>query len=51
MDADLSLGLIYHLKRQSHTRFCRTVPLNQTPLLFVEQPEKFLTGQRFVFEA
>jgi hypothetical protein len=27
MVAYLSLGLIYHLKRQSHTRFRRNVPL------------------------
>jgi hypothetical protein len=28
MVADLSLSLIYHLKRKSHTRFRGTVPLN-----------------------
>jgi hypothetical protein len=29
MVADLSLGLIYHLKRISHTHFGRNVPLNE----------------------
>jgi hypothetical protein len=44
MDADLSLGLIYHLKRLSHTRFRRTVPLTHRSLgLFANHNQVYQT--------